>query len=449
VSSLMVDQPPESTPAQREGRPRAATIALVTAGILSLLIAAGSSLSIATIRRVERRIPKIAVGVDCRGSGCLRHVTPECVDQACNFLILGSDSREGLSKRQLRSISGPDTKGQRADTILLVHVDRENDRTVVLSIPRDLQVTIPGHGVNKINTAFQHGPDVMVQAVQRLTGLRINHYVEVNFVGFQHLVDALGGVPVCINRPMVDTLAGLNLPRAGCYRLRGERALAFVRARHIEGDLIPDFSRIARQQQFMRALIQKVLSVSAVTQLPRFITAAQQNLVIDENLNLYALQDLTIELARLGQKSVLFRVVPAVPVEVEGVDYVRLLEPDASRLFGRIGRGRPLGRYGQQATLTPITPANVTVRLLDANSGGRAARVAAYLERAGFLVPSIEPAPSELTMSVILWARGSAKMKELVASYLTNLPVEFDSEHTRRAQVTVVIGPDYQGIEGL
>jgi LCP family protein required for cell wall assembly len=434
----------------RQGRPRSAAVALVTAGILALLVAAGSGLSIATIRRVESDIVKIPVGEECSDPGCLRNVTPECVGQACNFLILGSDSRKGLSKRQQSSIGNPkETSGQRADTILLVHVDRANDRTVVVSIPRDLQVTIPGHGQNKINTAFEHGPDVMVQTVERLTGLRINHYVEVNFVGFQRLVDALGGIPVCINMPMVDTLAGLNLPRAGCYNLRGEGALAFVRARHIEGDVIPDFSRIARQQQFMRALIQKVLSVSAVTHLPRFITAAEENLVVDENMNLYALQDLTIELARLGQKGVLFRIVPAVPLEIEGIDYLQLLEPDATTLFNRIRTGRPLGSFGRTATLTPITPANVTIRVLDANSEGRVDTVVTYLERAGFLVPPVEPAPAELARSVILWGRGGAKMKELVASYLTELPVEFDTEHTRRREVTVVIGPDFQGIEGL
>jgi LCP family protein required for cell wall assembly len=430
---------------------RSRTAFLVAAGVLSLLTAVGAGFAIATIREVDARIPKIEVGSNCTGSECLTNVDPVCIREACTFLVLGSDTRRGLSKKQQRDL-GTNTRvasGQRADTIIVVQVDPQKDRTVVLSIPRDLRVPIAGHGVNRINTAFSHGPDVMVHTVENLTGLHINHYVEVNFIGFERLVDALGGVPVCIDRPMKDRLARLNLPRAGCYDLNGRRALAFVRARHIEGDNIPDFSRISRQQLFMRALIEKSLAIGSVFRLPELIRAVERNLIVDENMNIYALQDLTQKLGRLGQSRVHFRIVPAVPVQVGGVDYLQLLEPQASRLFARMQEGRSLGGIGREAALTPLSPANVTVQVLDANSGGRAAQVVQFLRRAGFVVLPPKPAPPELTRSVILWGHREAKPKAVVATYLPSLDVLNDPEHTEGSIVTVVVTPDFPPIEGL
>jgi LCP family protein required for cell wall assembly len=424
---------------------------LVLAGVLSLLVAAGSGFAIATIRRVDRSIIKIPVGSGCKGPECLSNVDPVCIREACTFLVLGSDSRRGLTKKQQQQL-GTNSRfvaGQRADTIIVVQVDPQKDRTVVLSIPRDLRVPIKGHGVNKINTAFSYGPNLMVQTVERLTGLQINHYVEVNFVGFEKLVDALGGIPVCVERPMRDKISRLNLPHAGCYNLHGPAALAFVRARHIEGDAIPDFSRISRQQKFMRALIEKALSAGSVFHLPELITAVKRNLIADTNMNIYALQDLTRELGRLGQSHVYFRIVPAQPVQKGGVDYLQLLEPQASRLFARMREGRFLGGIGREAPLTPLSPANVTVQVLDANSGGRAAQVTRFLQRAGFVVLPLKPAPPELTRSEILWGHREAKPKEVVATYLPSLDVVNDQKFTEGSIVTVVVASDFPPIEGL
>lgn len=424
---------------------------LVTAGVLALAVAVSSGFAIVTIHRVEVGIPKISVGPNCRAPECLPSVDPVCIREACTFLILGSDSRRGLSKEQQQAL-GTNARwvaGQRSDTIIVVQVDPQKDRTVVLSIPRDLRVPIRGRGVNKINTAFTYGPDLMVHTVEKLTGLRINHYVEVNFIGFERLVNALGGIPVCIERPLKDTLSRLNLPHAGCYNLRGATALAFVRARHIEGDNIPDFSRISRQQQFMRALIEKALSAGSVFHLPELIKAVQRNLIVDENMNIYALQDLTRKLGKLGQSHVYFRIVPAVPIQVGGVDYLQLLEPQASRLFARMREGRPLGIYGREAPLTPLSPANVTVQVLDANSGGRAAQVVRYLQRAGFVVLPLKPAPPDLTRSEILWGHREAKPKEVVATYLPSLDVVNDQTHTIGSIVTVVATSDFPPIVGL
>jgi LCP family protein required for cell wall assembly len=435
----------------RSSHHRARVAFLATAGVLALLVAAGSGLAIATIRGVDRRIPKYRVGPKCTGPNCISSVNPICIREACTFLILGSDSRRGLTKKQQQQLgtNARVASGQRSDTIILVQVDPKKGRTVVLSIPRDLRVPIPGHGVNKINTAFSISPNLMVKTVQQLTGLRINHYVEVNFIGFEKLVNALGGIPVCIDKPLEDTLARLNLPHAGCYNLRGATALAFVRARHIQGDAIPDFSRIARQQQFMRALIEKALSIGSVFHIPELVKAVQRNLIVDENMNIFALQDLTAKLGHLGQRHVEFRIVPAVPIQVGGVDYLQLLQPQASRLFARLRSGQPLGNLGREAPLTPLSPANVTVQVLDANSGGRAAQVIQYLQRAGFVVLPVKRAPPELTRPAILWGHRDARQKQVVATYLPSLDVVHDQVHAVVKIVTVVVTANFPPIEGL
>ena len=425
-------------------RVRTAFLALV--GVVSLAISGGSGFAIYTIHHVEQRVVKLQTDPTRRSTDPnVLPITQTCVNDACNFLVLGSDSRKGITK------GFGDTKavhGQRSDTILLVQVDLRHNRTVVLSIPRDLRVNIPGHGDGKINTAFNFGPNTMVRTVESLTGLKVNHYVEVNFLGFERLVNALGGIPICINRPLIDALAGLKLPKAGCYNLHGGQALAYVRARHIQGDNIPDFFRISRQQQFMRSLISKVLSAGSVFHLPDLIRAVQDNLTLDGNLNLYALQDLTKKLGQLGQRGVAFRIVPSVPVQIGGVDYLQLEEPQAGILFDRIGKGLRLGSLGITAPLTALSPANVTVKVLDAASGGAAQRVAGYLQRAGFVVAPVQQAPSGLTKSQILWSATSATQKVVVSSYLTLFPTKRDSQHATGITVTVVVGPDFPGIEG-
>ena len=140
---------------------------MVLAGVLSLAVSASSAFAIATIRHVEHRVTKIQVDQQgtCTSQDCLP-IKPQCLDQRCVFLVLGSDSRKGVPKSLGSTKWSP---GRRSDTILLVQVDAKRNRTVVLSIPRDLRVEIPGHGIGKINTAFGYGPNTTVRTVEKLT----------------------------------------------------------------------------------------------------------------------------------------------------------------------------------------------------------------------------------------------------------------------------------------
>jgi LCP family protein required for cell wall assembly len=416
---------------------------LVVAGVLAFLLAAGSALAITGIVYFDSKLTKLGAGPDCSGADCLRDVESQtpCESKVCNFLILGSDSRLGLSEEEQKDIgTGPDAvQGQRADTIIVVSVNAREGRTVVLHIPRDLLVTIPGHGEDKINQAFAYGENTMVKTVKRLTGLRIHHYLEINFQGFRDLVDAVGGVEICVDRQMTDPLAGLRLPQAGCYDMGGKQALAFVRARHVEGDTIPDFSRISRQQQFMRAVIDKLLSAhSLVTNPVGLIRAAQENLAMDEGLNLYDLQDLTRKLADLGQAGVLFRVVPSIPVEIDGISYVQAT-PEAEALFERLRQGRAPGPYGREQVSTDLSPATVSVLVYDAGGGAVAQEVADYLSRAGFEVVGVEPGPNGLRRSNVLAQTGKEEERRVVVSYLPEWPTEKKTERVRDSGADVVV----------
>lgn len=182
------------------------------------------------------------------------------VGRGANWLVVGSDSRQGLTAEQQQDLAtGGDVGNGRTDTILLVHVPgigSENPTTMV-SIPRDSYVSIPGHGRDKINAAFAlGGAPLLTQTVEQATGLRLDHYAEIGFGGFAGLVDALGGVTVCPTKPISDPLAGIDLP-AGCQRLDGRNALGYVRTRATPR---ADLDRMVNQRQFMSALLHRVAS---------------------------------------------------------------------------------------------------------------------------------------------------------------------------------------------
>ena len=399
---------PEAPASRTRGpRHRVRKALLVLIALLSIVLAAGSAAAIAGIHHAEAGITKILTPADpgcAADKSCLKHVLP-CPKAYCNFLILGSDSRAGLSKgEQSRFGNSTDVTGQRSDTMIFVHQDFARHRTTVVSIPRDLRVEIPGHGLGKINSAFGYGPDVTVQTVERLFKMPVNHYIEINFQGFMNVVNAMGGVGVCVDQPMIDTLSGLHLTHAGCYTLKGQQALAFVRARHVQGDAIPDFSRISRQQQFLRAALQKMQSPGQLANVPKLIDALSKDFVRDSGLTLYDVKDLSGQLATVGQGNVDFRVVPAIPAPqpIGGVDYVLLQQPAASKFFAALRKGQSLGKLGQGFQFTRFSPAQITVQVLAANSGGKAAAVVAYLQKAGFGVLGLQAAPSTLTRPTCL-----------------------------------------------
>jgi LCP family protein required for cell wall assembly len=174
-----------------------------------------------------------------------------------DWLIVGSDSRQGLSAEQRRELATGQAAGRRTDTMMLLHIPRGTGAPTLVSLPRDSYVPIPGRGRNKLNAAYAFGgPKLLAQTVEQVTGIRIDHYMEVGFDGFAATVNAVGGVRICVDQAMRDPNAGLNL-RAGCQVLNSRDALGYVRTRaSARGDL----DRVQRQQEFLGALIDKATS---------------------------------------------------------------------------------------------------------------------------------------------------------------------------------------------
>jgi LCP family protein required for cell wall assembly len=197
---------------------------------------------------------------------------PQKASSAVNYLVVGSDTREGLTAaelKQLRVGSVKSAAGARSDTMMLVHISKSRDKAVIISIPRDSLVTIPAHtGFDgktqvgeqqaKINAAFAWGgAPLLIQTIEKKTNLRIDHYVEINFAGFKNVVDALGGIQVCTKKDINDPKSHLVLS-AGVHTLDGIEALKYVRTRDFDG--MGDLGRMQRQQQFVSAVFRKATS---------------------------------------------------------------------------------------------------------------------------------------------------------------------------------------------
>jgi len=176
-----------------------------------------------------------------------------------NWLITGSDSRQGLTRKQERKYhTGRDVSGQRSDTILLLHIPGNGGPAVLVSLPRDSYVRIPGYGWNKLNAAYSFGgPKLLTETVQNATGLRIEHYMGIGFGGLVNVVDSIGGVTMCFKHSLHDAASGVHLKK-GCQTLNGGQALAFVRVRHTFAT--QDLQREQNQRVFIKALLSKVTS---------------------------------------------------------------------------------------------------------------------------------------------------------------------------------------------
>jgi LCP family protein required for cell wall assembly len=174
-----------------------------------------------------------------------------------DWLIVGSDSRQGLDATRRRQLGTGQAAGRRADTMMLLHIPRGTGKPTLVSLPRDSYVPIPGRGRNKLNAAYAFGgPRLLARTVEQVTGIRLDRYMEIGFDGFASVVDAVGGVRICPKTAMRDPMAGLNV-KAGCQLAGSRTALAYVRARHSgRGDL----DRVQRQQEFLGSLVDKATS---------------------------------------------------------------------------------------------------------------------------------------------------------------------------------------------
>ncbi|MGW4064595.1 LCP family protein [Amycolatopsis sp. NPDC004747] len=244
-----------------------------------------------------------------------------------NWLIVGSDSREGLTADDEERLATGDVAaaggGQRTDTIMIAHLPDNSTKPTLLSLPRDSQVSIPGHGKNKINAAFSlGGPKLLAQTVEGATGLHIDHYAEIGFGGFAKIVDAIGGVDMCIDKDMDDTMTGINI-KAGCQSLDGRSALGFVRMRHSSATPRSDLDRVANQRKFIGALVSQIASPGTLLNPFDFfplLSSAPDALTMDSGDHVHNLAGLAIAMRGISSQGVVTGTVPVTSGSAENWD---------------------------------------------------------------------------------------------------------------------------------
>lgn len=275
--------------------------------------------------------------------------TPVVMD-AQNILLIGSDSRAGDNREYGRDDGG----SQRSDTTILLHLAADRKSATAVSLPRDLMVEIPScrtsdgketrERFTQFNTAFEVGGTACtIRTVERMTGIRVDHHMVVDFNGFKDMVDAVDGVEICLKEPIDDKDAHLELP-AGRQTLDGEEALGYVRARKTLGDG-SDTERMERQQQFLGALVNKMQSNGVLlnpTRLYPVLDAATKSLTTDPGLDsLRDLYDLVRGMRNVPTEQVQFLTVPRQPYR-NNANRDELVEPDAGDLFEQLREDRPV-----------------------------------------------------------------------------------------------------------
>ena len=254
-----------------------------------------------------------------------------------NLLLAGVDVRSGLTRHQQLALHVGATVSSNSDTLMLIHVSADRDHVTVVSLPRDSWVSIPGHGMNKINAAYGlGGPKLVVQTVEQDTGLTVNDFVQVNFLGFVKVIDALGGVNICLPFRVDDPYSGLRLS-AGVHHVDGITALEYARDRH--SFALSDLARIQDQQRLMSSMLKKAISSGTLAdpvKLTRFLQAALAAVKVDQGLNVSALAD---QLRGISPNHVQFMTVPLGNLNYQtptGESAVLWDASQAQTLFGKL-----------------------------------------------------------------------------------------------------------------
>lgn len=388
-----------------------------------------------------------------------------------NFLLMGTDTRTGQGGE---FGSEEDYGGTgRSDTTMLVHLAADRKSAVVVSIPRDSMVEIPvctredGQVINsrydRFNSAFAlAGPACTIKTFESLTGIKINHAVVVDFLGFSNVVDALGGIEVCLNFPINEPSAqgaGISLP-AGIQTLRGSEALGLMRARYTLADG-SDLARIKRQQELLAITIDQVQRKNIITDfttLYRVATAATSSLRMDEGLaNIDSLITLAQSVSGLKSKDITFLTVPFV-LSANGntVEWTEEATTLWSSIIQSSLQSSPIPNTEteqtqeaapeptpQEPVATPLSASDVLVTVLNGTRrAGFAAATSEYLKTQGFNIDEIDNAPNKDTANTLLvYGSGNEEKAQLVAQALQIFNLSEDAELIG-ADVVVVLGND-------
>lgn len=375
-------------------RPLLAAAALGSAGVLLF-----SGLSYAAVTHY---------GGQMRHADVFAGITERPADDAgVNVLIVGSDDRSALSEDELLALHlGVDDFGRNTDTMLFVHLSTDGSIDVV-SLPRDSAVTVPAHidsdgvehdeSVAKLNSAYgSGGPTLLIETVEDATGVRVDHYAEVDFTGFLDIVDAVGGVTVCVPEAIRDKNSGLDIP-AGRSVLASDQALAFVRARAF--DPTADLGRMGRQQAFGSAMFSQLTSPSMLLNPGRFsavLATVLASVTTDPGLTTTRARELSERLRRADPSRVRFQTVPLGGTDIlsDGSAAVLWDEDASGALFDALRQDGSAAEAvaAQEAALPQVVraPGDISMVVLNGTGvPGRAKEAAGQLTTAGFDVADV------------------------------------------------------------
>jgi LCP family protein required for cell wall assembly len=359
-----------------------------------------------------------------------------------NFLIVGSDSRAKGSTSERSSV-----EGKRSDTIMVLRVDPRSDRLSLLSFPRDLIVTISATGERaRINSAFsrEHGEQVLIDTLKQNFGISINHYVEIDFQGFQQLVDAAGGVSLWFGNAVRDLHSGLFVDQLGCVKLDGDMALKFARSRYLDymtpsgwkRDPKSDLHRIERQQIFIRQAMAKALAQvkSNPLRLNRLVDIGVKNISVDKQLSLRDMLDLANNFKDFSSGRLETYSLPVVDNPADGGTTVLTSREEAEPVLN-VFRGLPAGE---------LSPGLVSVQVINGtDKQGFARDVSGALQSIGFDVSEPASTAERPPTSTVYYAPGQANYGQRVARHITGKVALAQDPDLESGQVRLVVGADF------
>ena len=385
--------------------------------------------------------------------------------EAMNLLLVGSDSRARLTQAQREALTTGGEAGQNTDTMILVHVPADGSAASFVSFPRDSWVEIPGYGEDKLNSAYSYGyqgaaegasekqrqaagAQTLVQTISSLSGVKIDHYAEVDLLGFFELSNVVGGVEVNLCQPAQEPLSGIDLP-AGKQTISGADALAFVRQRH--GLLRGDYDRIVRQQTFIGAMIRKMLAQDVLLDLGKqreLVGAAAKALTVDNNLDL---MNLAQQMQTAKPDDIQFQTVPIAfdGKDDRGIFVTRLVDQPQMHEFFRTLTADPEPEEEAPAEAAPetVAPSDITVDVFNGSGiSGLAASASADLTAQGFGAGTTGNADSaNYTVTEVRHAPGEEALADTVAGVVPGSTVQ-EAADVPPGTVHLVLGSDFNGI---
>lgn len=380
--------------------------------------------------------------------------------QPRNYLIVGSDSRESVDSDDPNAalfLGDEAPGGRRSDSIAILRVDPDEERVDVLSIPRDLWVTLPDGSENRINAAYAESTQTLIDTIDENLGIPVHHFAEVDFVGFQKLIDALGGVPMYFESPARDSNSGLSITTPGCVTLDGPQGLAFARSRHLQWkdsdgwhtDGSGDLGRMTRQQLLMRAAMGKANSMG-LDDLPRLrglIDAGLDSTTVDSGLGFGDILALGRRFSHFDPQRLQTHTLVVDGDRTSGGASILRLDQQASRGTLAFFAGTEPAADVTTTTTPPPRSSDVNVSVYNAGGvDGEARRVSYVLSEGGFGIGAVDTARHEEARTTVAHAPGAVAMAELVAGWLGPDPLLDVDDSLDPGEVVVTLGGDFETV---